>query len=72
MGQPVIAQTQTFKLEGADSTSVLSKKKLTELVRQVTGGTETLSPEVEEVSKHLQKVPITAECEYANLLSYSS
>jgi transcription initiation factor TFIID subunit 12 len=50
MGQPVIAQTQTFKLEGADSTSVLSKKKLTELVRQVTGGTETLSPEVEEVS----------------------
>jgi hypothetical protein len=48
--QPIIAKQPTFTLEGDGSASVLSKKKLHELVRQVTGGAETVTPEVEEVS----------------------
>ena len=53
MGQPAIAKP-TFNLESTESGGVLSKKKLDELVRQVTGGGEgmggeTLTPEVEEV-----------------------
>lgn len=53
MGQPVIAGHPQYHLEG-DENRVLSKKKLDELVRQVTGAGEptgeALSPEVEEVS----------------------
>lgn len=49
MGQPVIPRFPPFQLEG-DSDRVLSKRKLDELVRQVTGGSEeALTPEVEEV-----------------------
>lgn len=49
MGQPVIARLPPFQLEG-DSDRVLSKRKLDELVRQVTGGSEeALTSEVEEV-----------------------
>jgi transcription initiation factor TFIID subunit 12 len=49
MGQPVIARMPPFQLEG-DNDRVLSKRKLDELVRQVTGGSEeALTPEVEEV-----------------------
>ncbi|KAL5424270.1 hypothetical protein PMIN04_003329 [Paraphaeosphaeria minitans] len=48
MGQPVIARMPPFQLEG-DNDRVLSKRKLDELVRQVTGGSEeALTPEVEE------------------------
>lgn len=54
MGQPVIHKLPAYMLEG-DGDRVLSKKKLDELVRQVTGGGEgtqgeSLMPEVEEVS----------------------
>ena len=50
MGQPVISRIPPFQLEG-DSDRVLSKRKLDELVRQVTGGSdEALTPEVEEGS----------------------
>lgn len=49
MGQPVIPRPPPFQLEG-DGDRVLSKRKLDELVRQVTGGSEeALTPEVEEV-----------------------
>jgi transcription initiation factor TFIID subunit TAF12 len=53
MGTPAIVK-QTFSLESTESGGVLSKKKLDELVRQVTTsgegmGGETLTPEVEEV-----------------------
>lgn len=53
MGQPAIAK-QTFTLDSTEHGGVLSKKKLDELVRQVTGGGEgmggeMLTPEVEEV-----------------------
>ncbi|KAF1930247.1 uncharacterized protein M421DRAFT_58267 [Didymella exigua CBS 183.55] len=48
MGQPVIHRPPPFQLEG-DGDRVLSKRKLDELVRQVTGGSEeALTPEVEE------------------------
>lgn len=50
MGQPVITKFPPFQLEG-EGDRVLSKRKLDELVRQVTGGSEeALTPEVEEVS----------------------
>ncbi|PSN64377.1 hypothetical protein BS50DRAFT_498432 [Corynespora cassiicola Philippines] len=48
MGQPVLPKFPPFQLEG-DGDRVLSKRKLDELVRQVTGGTEeALTPEVED------------------------
>ncbi|KAI9801679.1 MAG: Transcription initiation factor TFIID subunit 12 [Piccolia ochrophora] len=52
MGQPAYQQMPSYTLEG-DGERVLSKKKLDELVRQVTGGGEGLggeglTPEVEE------------------------
>ncbi|KAI4710391.1 hypothetical protein J4E89_004846 [Alternaria sp. Ai002NY15] len=48
MGQPVIPRPPPFQLEG-EGDRVLSKRKLDELVRQVTGGSEeALTPEVEE------------------------
>jgi transcription initiation factor TFIID subunit 12 len=54
MGQPAIQKPPTFNIEG-DGERVLSKKKLEDLVRQVTGGAggdgaEMLDPDVEEVS----------------------
>jgi len=50
MGQPVIPRPPPFQLEG-EGDRVLSKRKLDELVRQVTGGSEeALTSEVEEVS----------------------
>jgi hypothetical protein len=52
MGQPAIPRPPPFQLEG-EGDRVLSKRKLDELVRQVTGGSEeALTPEVEEV-RHL-------------------
>ena len=54
MSQPVLQKTPGYSMEG-DGDRVLSKKKLDELVRQVTGGGEglgggeNLTPEVEEV-----------------------
>jgi hypothetical protein len=51
MGQPVIPRPPPFQLEG-EGDRVLSKRKLDELVRQVTGGSEeALTSEVEEVSR---------------------
>ncbi|KAF3010813.1 phospholipase C type enzyme [Curvularia kusanoi] len=48
MGQPVISRPPPFQLEG-EGDRVLSKRKLDELVRQVTGGSEeALTPEVED------------------------
>ncbi|KAF2760160.1 hypothetical protein EJ05DRAFT_274077 [Pseudovirgaria hyperparasitica] len=57
MGQPVLNKLPGYMLEG-DSERVLSKKKLDELVRQITGGGdsaggETLTPEVEETMLQL-------------------
>lgn len=56
IGQPAIPRTPGYVLEG-DGERVLSKKKLEELVRQVTGGSgpegeegETITADVEEVS----------------------
>ena len=58
MGQPAIQKHPGYVLEG-EGERVLSKKKLQELVRQVTGGSgveneegETLSAEVEDVGSH--------------------
>jgi len=50
INQPTLIKPPPFQLEGDGASHVLSKRKLDELVRQVTGGAETLSPEVEEVS----------------------
>ena len=54
VGQPAVQKHPGFVLEG-EGDRVLSKKKLDELVRQVTGGGEgpgeSLTPEVEEVSE---------------------
>lgn len=53
MGQPVINKFPPFQLEG-EGDRVLSKRKLDELVRQVTGGAEdALTPEVEGVCSPL-------------------
>lgn len=61
MGQPVLPKFPPFQLEG-DGDRVLSKRKLDELVRQVTGGTEeALTPEVEDVSSII--------CRYLALLT---
>lgn len=52
IGQPAIQKTPTYLLQGPGN-RVLDKKKLDELVRQVTGGGEgsdSLQPDVEEVS----------------------
>jgi transcription initiation factor TFIID subunit 12 len=55
MGQPAVARTPAYQLEG-EGDRILNKKKLDELVRQVCGGTaegqegNLLMPEVEEVS----------------------
>jgi transcription initiation factor TFIID subunit 12 len=54
MGQPVLQKTPGFNLEG-EGERVMNKRKLDELVRQVTGGGEGLdsgeglTPEVEDV-----------------------
>lgn len=56
LSQPVLARTPGFNMEG-EGDRVLSKKKLDELVRQVTGGGqgegEGLAPDVEEVRSHV-------------------
>jgi len=50
VGQPAIQKAPTYDLRGSGD-RVLDKKKLDELVRQVTGGSgEGLQPDVEEVS----------------------
>lgn len=72
MGQPGIQKHPGYVLEG-EGERVLSKKKLEELVRQVTGGTdgeggETLDPDVEEASHSLSLYHRTA---YARTKGYS-
>ena len=65
MGQPVIPRPPPFQLEG-EGDRVLSKRKLDELVRQVTGGSEeALTPEAEEVSFEVLQVmqrPLFSNC----------
>lgn len=56
LGQPAMQKQPGFTLEGEEG-RVLSKKKLDELVRQVTGGGEGLSAEAEEVSSHPLLIP---------------
>ena len=57
MGQPAIQKQPPFLLQGQGD-RVLDKKKLDELVRQVTGGSgEGLQPEVEEVSNSGSSFP---------------
>ena len=62
IGQPAIQRHPGYVLEG-DGERVLSKKKLEELIRQVSGSTgegedgETMSPEVEEVRSAFHTAP---------------
>ncbi|KAF2083624.1 hypothetical protein K490DRAFT_51158 [Saccharata proteae CBS 121410] len=80
MGQPVIAAHPQYHLEGDDN-RVLSKKKLDELVRQVTGGGEgpageSLTPEVEEAMLQLADDfldnVVTSACKLAKLRESST
>ncbi|KAF2273942.1 uncharacterized protein EI97DRAFT_382349 [Westerdykella ornata] len=71
LGQPVINKFPPFQLEG-EGDRVLSKRKLDELVRQVTGGSEdALTPEVEEAMLQLADdfvdTVITSACKLAKL-----
>lgn len=65
--QPVMQKTPGFNIEG-DAERVLSKRKLDELVRQVTGGgegldnSESLTPEVEDVSNASTLFDLTPYC----------
>lgn len=53
MGQPPIEkQTGMVFVEGEGSGGILSKNKLQELVREVGGPDESLTPPVEDVSLH--------------------
>jgi transcription initiation factor TFIID subunit 12 len=78
-GQPVLQRGPGYSLD-ADGDRVLSKKKLDELVRQVTGGGEglgggeTLAPDVEEVYLHhlvksLKRINSLAKIKNANVAS---
>jgi transcription initiation factor TFIID subunit 12 len=60
IGQPAIQRLPGYVLEG-EGQRVLSKKMLDTLVRQVTGGgdTEGLTPDAEEVRKHIPNLPFT-------------
>jgi len=59
MGQPAIQKQPPFLLQGQGD-RVLDKKKLDELVRQVTGGSgEGLQPEVEEVSIFIHRLRVS-------------
>ncbi|KAI9731070.1 MAG: hypothetical protein M1818_007927 [Claussenomyces sp. TS43310] len=74
LGQPVLQRTPAFNLEG-EGERVLNKKKLDELVRQVTGGGEGLdsgeglTPEVEDcvlsVADEFVDQVISAACKCA-------
>ncbi|MCJ1312162.1 Transcription initiation factor TFIID subunit 12 [Agyrium rufum] len=77
MGQPAVQKHPYFVLDG-DGERILSKKKLEELVRQVTGGSEgedaeTLDPDVEEtlldVADEFVDNVIIAACRLAKLRS---
>ncbi|EMC95926.1 hypothetical protein BAUCODRAFT_123210 [Baudoinia panamericana UAMH 10762] len=74
LGQPGLTRPQPFTLEG-EGDRVLSKRKLDELVRQVTGGSSNdesnLSPEVEEnlltLADDFVDEVITSACKLAKL-----
>jgi len=70
MGQPAIQQTPGYVLE-SEGQHVLSKKKLRELVMQVTGGSDSLTPDAEEVFLDLADTFIdqivTSACKVAKL-----
>jgi transcription initiation factor TFIID subunit 12 len=62
MGQPAIQKQPPFLLQGTGE-RVLDKKKLDELVRQVTGGSgEGLGAEVEEVCLPLSPLTRKEKC----------
>lgn len=80
MGQPALSKPM-FSLEGSEQGGVLSKKKLDELVRQVTGGGEgmggeLLTPEVEEailqMADEFVDNVVTASCKLAKLRDSST
>ncbi|KAI9726845.1 MAG: UDP-glucose 6-dehydrogenase 1 [Cirrosporium novae-zelandiae] len=80
MGQPAIQKYPAFVLEG-EGERVLSKKRLNELVRQVTGGGETLgseglSADVEEtllnVADEFVDQVVTSACKLAKLRQSST
>ena len=72
LAQPGLVRPAAYTLEG-EGDRVLSKRKLDELVRQVTGGGEDgfLAPEVEESMLHLADEfidnVVTAACKMAKL-----
>ncbi|KIW05558.1 hypothetical protein, variant [Verruconis gallopava] len=80
LGTPAIVK-QSFNMESTENGGVLSKKKLDELVRQVTGGGEgmggeMLTPEVEEavlmMADEFVDNVITAACKLAKLRDSST
>ncbi|KKY15366.1 putative transcription initiation factor tfiid subunit 12 [Phaeomoniella chlamydospora] len=79
MGQPAIPKMPGYVLEGAGNERVLSKNKLNELVREITGAGpedgDQLSPEAEEIVLNLadQFVDdlITSACRLAKLRGQS-
>jgi transcription initiation factor TFIID subunit 12 len=76
MGQPVLQKTPGFNLEG-EGERVMNKRKLDELVRQVTGGGEGLdsgeglTPEVEDVRFRSIALPIYSTPFQSSDLSYT-
>lgn len=79
LGQPALQKTPGFNLEG-EGERIMNKKKLDELVRQVTGGGdgldsgEALTPEVEDVSLiHSLIIHILERnCEYSRMITGDS
>lgn len=61
IGQPAMQKTPGYVLEG-DGERILSKKKLQELVRQVTGGSGTDDEESEKLSAEVEEVSRTTPC----------
>lgn len=66
MGQPAIQKHPGYVLEG-DGERVLSKKKLEELVRQVTGGSGVESEEGETLSAEVEEVRCFSQLHFINL-----
>jgi transcription initiation factor TFIID subunit 12 len=62
MAQPAIPMMPGYVLESSEDGRLLSKKKLNDLVREVTGpgGEEQLTPEVEEVCIFVFILPLTS------------
>ena len=71
IGSPAIHRTPGYVLEG-DGERVLSKKKLEELVRQVTGGTGGENEDNESITADVEEVnPTQFDCSQASSLKLS-